>query len=1537
MNNKNRKVKLMAGMMAFLLIFSNLGLLGNGLIEVIANDASLQDEKTNLTIQTEITKYVQYNKENDKGVLLNTKISLGMNQKEENAIPIVKNEIAIQVPTLQGNLPDVKVLASSTEATNGKVGNEIDFSENNWKYDSDSGLLTISYENKEENSKYVKNAKDVLEMIYSYPEASYTGYENELELPMRINVQTTLKDENKTVISGKIDKTEKLKDQIGDIVTYSAEEISDIHKGYLYVNKETEFQTKEKIEIIATNLIDKIEIGKKANVYLLNEQEKEATIEYKETRINKNDFDRILGEEGILEIWRGDKKLLSVKYEEVDGNKKLWQENEKGEKEEVIGDILLKYDSGVKAIQIRTTKPQNVGKIEIKNTKVIKPSEELKQVNSVKEIIETKGIKEKSSEENGDKQSVEICNVVDSRKIELKEPINEVEVELKDKNGNENGIISTLNENVLTYTATLKNNSSQYYLLDNPIVDIKFPKEISYIKAENINVLQGEGIKVKKAGYQKDESGTNIRIELSGKQTEYGSSITGGLKLTMTLTLKTSNVLPSQVSKIETIITNKSAQAKQDTTIHIKSKNGLLMLSTYEGYSANGEITKITDSSLKTNLISSKIEQRDMMQRIYLINNHNEDIMNVELIGSLGYSNSEMKSTYITKLKDLLQANEAEISYTTDGEKWVNSIEDINSVTGYKINISKIAAGQVFEIDSSLILPGNLEINEKTYIHNSIKYVANNEQKSQEQTISFYTPKAENMKDSIATSNHNEVTNDEEKKQNNSITATMKATIAGKDITDQDEIYEGQYVRYYLVLKNNSNENKKINVMTNIENAQYYEPRNIGIEYGEDKFATEYSLAPEGETQRTREYEINPGQTVVYDYQVKVKNAAEFVKTINQINVDNQIQEMSMQNKVKDAKLAIEAKYAYNEEKKVSSDGDKLPVELNVSNISSKDLANVTVKVNIPEELEKDLEAMKSITLGEDLIPYEQGKVKIENNQLIWNIDEIKKDESLKLYVSFITKPLDLNLASADISIIASAEIKNEVYHSNDLIKTINQSNDNVVATVSVDKEENELLKDNDEINYTVVIENKGVLNLDNVSTTVFLDEGLELVKVSSITSAEKDKEITHQIEESNFISIIDQKLNMGDSIIFKITAKVDLSNALASSEELSANIHVNTNHNSIKLENTLKIEIPSKEEEHDPEEDEILDQDVTQDDPNNQEGQNEIHTISGLAWLDENKNGLRDENEQLLENIKATLMDAKTKQIVKTEEGLEATTLTDANGIYQFENIKEGTYIVIFEFDNSKYSVTTYRKDKVDEDINSDVVSSKIQMNGETKVVAITDTLNLNKDLGNIDIGFIQNAKFDLKLDKYISKIIVRNTQGTETKQYENANFAKVDLVAKYINSASVIITYKFVITNNGDITGYIDKLSDNLPEGLEFSSELNKDWYKGTDGMIYTSLSGISIEPGKTSEVELILTKQMNEENTGRVTNTASLIQISNLEGIEEEPNSVTDNTSSADLLLSIKTGSPMIYITITLVSIGIIAAGAYFIKKKVLNKVI
>ena len=38
-------------------------------------------------------------------------------------------------------------------------------------------------------------------------------------------------------------------------------------------------------------------------------------------------------------------------------------------------------------------------------------------------------------------------------------------------------------------------------------------------------------------------------------------------------------------------------------------------------------------------------------------------------------------------------------------------------------------------------------------------------------------------------------------------------------------------------------------------------------------------------------------------------------------------------------------------------------------------------------------------------------------------------------------------------------------------------------------------------------------------------------------------------------------------------------------------------------------------------------------------------------------------------------------------------------------------------------------------------------------------------------------------------------------------------------MNGANVVVNYKFTITNDGEVTGYVDSLVDNLPSGYSDS----------------------------------------------------------------------------------------------------------------------
>lgn len=147
-------------------------------------------------------------------------------------------------------------------------------------------------------------------------------------------------------------------------------------------------------------------------------------------------------------------------------------------------------------------------------------------------------------------------------------------------------------------------------------------------------------------------------------------------------------------------------------------------------------------------------------------------------------------------------------------------------------------------------------------------------------------------------------------------------------------------------------------------------------------------------------------------------------------------------------------------------------------------------------------------------------------------------------------------------------------------------------------------------------------------------------------------------------------------------------------------------------------------------------------------------------------------------------IANVETGKYLTDKNGNKLEVVTDENGVYKFENIDSGKYMIVFEYDNVKYRNTEYHANKATENTNSDVITSKVSINNDTKKYAVTDTLELtDKELENIDAGFIENEVFDLNLNKYVSRITVQNKAGTTVKEYNKEQLAKLEIDSKTIS----------------------------------------------------------------------------------------------------------------------------------------------------------
>ena len=197
-------------------------------------------------------------------------------------------------------------------------------------------------------------------------------------------------------------------------------------------------------------------------------------------------------------------------------------------------------------------------------------------------------------------------------------------------------------------------------------------------------------------------------------------------------------------------------------------------------------------------------------------------------------------------------------------------------------------------------------------------------------------------------------------------------------------------------------------------------------------------------------------------------------------------------------------------------------------------------------------------------------------------------------------------------------------------------------------------------------------------------------------------------------------------------------------------------------------------------------------DDPDPDNPNSDRYSISGEVWFDKDENGIRD-RESNMSGITVKIYNADNNVILKDKNDEARVLSTDADGNYKFTDLTNGRYLVLFEFDTDNYDVTQYKVSGVDDSINSDVVLKNVSIDGIEKKVAITDIITINSsNVTNIDMGLIYKAKFDLRLDKYVSKIKVMNSNGTKEYNYDEGKITKVEIAAKQVNNTTVEIQYK-------------------------------------------------------------------------------------------------------------------------------------------------
>ena len=1458
-------------------------------LKLVENNTE-DDLINNINIVT--NKIIELNGEEKRVVQFS--LDLGVNN---NNYPI-KNIISkINVPEIDGNKPEIL-----------EVTNLNNMSKYEYKYEND--IIEFELENEVNSNSEIlwnKNGNENIIITYIYPKD--INLEN---IEIKAEEKVTLYDEN--VITAKTTSTildNEEKDYTISVETNNTE--TNMYKGNLYSGIDRVYNSITTLNVNLANTGEQIKI-KENNSFKSGEKLGDANIIYQTTYIRKEDFDKIFGEKGIMTIKDEDGKVITTINKDTSVNE--------------YGDMIIEYNNvEAKNIEIETSEPIKEGKIELRHSKIIKQNDRniVKNANSIETNLTAQYI-------GKNKKGLEITT---TSNIELKETVTEARLEIN------KDTLSTVIKNNLEMKVILKTNSEKCDLYDAPVLNIELPENVEQVEVNNIDLIFEEELKIKNY----EINGRNIKIYLEGKQTKYKeASIEGAvivINANVTLNRKTatqdSNIKMQYINKnVNTYVDNKNigetlaniklVAPKDVTTINSISELGIETI----GQEANKKVD-----------MKKGQDKKSLNVQVEVINNNSEAIKDIKILGD--FPTDSQNNNLGAKVTSNINMENAKIYYSEnenatdnlqdENNQWKENIENNENVKKYLIQYDNLEPQQSIVGTYSIEVPKNLEYNQKATEGYTVNYT---------NTISNITNQMNSTDIELDTG------------VGPKLETTLTATVGDKNISSSETIKNGEVIKYHIEISNTGSEDIKNAVVTGKI------PEGTTLVVPQENY--EYTGSSYYKEVATDKYEekienLKIGEKAIIEYEVRVnKDTQNATKIINStetkygeaINESNELYNLS-----ETGNLSISVKRVTDRKIDLYNYGS-VQYYVMVENISDQKQDNVKVSTNLPENLKVERLTLitglgteevndddiyipgsgKSIDLNKVKEDYNIDNSNVKSEQIEYsekiNIGTLEPGETKVLSYDMLINKTENNI----IKFSALAQDNNKTYKSNIWQDEVN----NMKLSMSIKTNtESKYVKAGDIIEYTINIKNDTPVRAEGITFTDSIPKSLSINKITF------DGEEVKGIEDNDIELKVDIMEN-GECEI-KIETVVNYSDARDEAETITNKAQASF----IGEILAETIEISHIIEANSTEPDDGGDEGNTGDNEgDNNDGDSDIaegtKMISGLAWYDANGNGKKDSDEKTLRNIKVKLLNANTNNLVKDENGNILEITTDDNGLYVLDNIVNGKYIVIFEYNTAQYTVTKYKVADVDESINSDVMISELTIENNKQKVASTDIINIeNENISDINIGLIELKTYDLKLDKYVSKMIVQNSAGTTVKEFNNETLAKIEIDSKQLKGTTVLIEYKINVSNIGEVEGYAKKIADYIPNDLQFSSELNKDWYLSNGVLYNTSLANEKILAGETKTLTLTLTKTLNENNLGRINNTAEIAESYNELGLEDV-NSTPGNKvqgendmNYADVIISLRTGGA-VYIGITIIVIAILSVVAVVVirnNKKFLKK--
>lgn len=1488
----------------------------------IYKDSSQKDKKINATKSVKLNLVDEITQEdiiNEVSIITNKVSNVNGEEKrvvqlswnigtKSNSYPIQEITANINAPVIEGKEPQIEKQVNLNTMT---------------AYDShyENGINQITLTNqKTEQGTITWKTSGTENIILTY---LYDKDVNLEDIAIKTEVNMLLHNQKEIKHNSQITLDKEEKDAVVEVTTQNQENA--IYKGKPMAGIDRQYLTKTAVKVNLAKMVKEIIVQENESTYTVGESENQANIFYQQTLIAKEQFDKLLGENGVITIINQADQVIGT----IDAKTEV---NENGY-------MVINYEENqTKAIRIQTTEPITEGTLEMNHIKNIKETqkETVKAASRIHTIIAYQ-------------YNQGIINQVENT-IPLQDTVTESKITI------DTNQLSTVVNNHVEMKVTLLSNGEKYDLYENPNLMITLPSQVENINITNISKLYDDNNEFGDT-IQYAIQNNQINLVLNGKQTNYTTAVEG-ITIVIEADVKVSKTAATSEEQIVMNYQNANAltyanDAVANAPIKITAPREITTVNSIHDLSVEtiGEEEK-TEVMMEKGTVAKR-----MKADMEIINSNTAAIQDVKILGDFPTDNSESNmGIAITEGIQVAGVENAKVYYSenenptddiTDAQNgWSENLETAQPKT-YLILLDTIDSQSSVQANYQMTIPENLAYNQvasEGYSINATNSETGMETKLASTRIAMQTgvgPKVE---------------------------VELHASVGADELKENAVVKNGEVIRYQIKVSNTGTEDAtNIAVVGQVpEGTTLVEP----MEHYEYTGSAYYQEKAESKTYTAKMDSLKVGESAVAEYEVRVnkdvsagtaiKNEIELqygeAKTTSSItNVTETSNVRASLKRITDKTdsiykgdyieyYAIIENMSNAEQKDVMiqtnlSDNAEV-VEIGVltgipvQNITDKDLAEITPTQKPNSNSTNDYNAEEHVTGTQE--DDDEEDVLNENYQKLTyqkeiNIGNIASGETKVVYYRVKTKEAE----KMSMSVIAKASqqtSRSNLWNDTTLYYSIKAN-----MTTNTDSQ---FVGTGDEIEYHITVENTGT----GEDFFRIVDEIPNDLEIKSIVVDGQEKSIP---EDSNKVEIY-KVLKAQTVTNITITAKVGYHE--------NANVKTITNLATVEDDGGEKVATTSEITHIIKSYEEEGDNSNNNNNTNNNNGEGNSNSgnnnnnnnsnqntaqgnnmIAGVAWLDLDSDGVKETGESLLPNITVKLLNVETNEIVKNGEGNDITATTNEEGIYILQNIANGKYIVIFEYDNTKYGLTTYQVSGASESENSNAVMNDLTIDGTTTKVASTDIIIVeDANIANINIGLIQLKDFDLQLEKYVSQILIQNASGSTVRKYDNANMAKVELDAKKVNGSTILVEYNIKVSNVGEVDGYAKKIVDYMPSDLKFSSELNKDWYQ-TNGMLYNaSLANDKIAAGDSKTITLTLTKAMTENNTGLTTNVAEIAEDYNELGISDS-NSTPGNKaegendmSSADVIISIRTGG-MLYLSIFIVMVAVSGAIAFIILKR------